>query len=121
MRVISKSSGVRLLVAMLAVSASGSAYAQQQNGPDPAIVVQGASAPAMTQGPEIKGVISARHDDQMKVTAPDGTTTIVAINDTTRIKAGGGLFGGNQKLAADSLLNGLPVTVKTLQPADGQS
>ena len=37
-----------------------------------------------------------------------------------KIKAGGGLFGGNGgKYSADSLLNGLPVTVKTLQSDAG--
>ena len=124
MRVISKRSGVRFLAAMLVASASGSAFAQQQQqqqiSPNPDIVVQGAPAPAMTEGPEIKGVISARHGDVMKVTTADGTSTTVAINDATRIKAAGGLFAGNQKLAADSLLNGLPVTIKTLQAQDAQ-
>jgi len=74
----------------------------------------------MTEGPEIRGVISARHGDLMKVTAADGTVTTIAVNDATRIKAAGGLFGGNQKLAADSLLNGLPVTIKTLQAEGAQ-
>lgn len=125
MHVISKRSGVRFLVAMLAASASGSAFAQQQeqqqNSPNPDIVVQGAPTGPMVAGPEIKGIISARHGDTMKVTSADGISTTVAINEATRIKAGGGLFAGNQKLAADSLLNGLPVTIKTLQAQDAQS
>jgi OOP family OmpA-OmpF porin len=125
MRVISRRSGGRFLIAMLAASASGGAFAQQQpqqSSPSPDIVVQGAPVPAvaMTEGPEIKGVISARHGDTMKVTSADGATTTIAINDETRIKAAGGLFAGNQKLAADSLLNGLPVTIKTLQAQDAQ-
>lgn len=74
----------------------------------------------MTAGPEIKGVISARNGDKMKVTTADGSSTIIAVNDATRIKAGGGLFS-SRKLAADSLLNGLPVTVKTLRAGDAQS
>jgi len=58
----------------------------------------------------------------MKVTSADGTNTIVAINDATRIEGGGGLFGVNRrKLAAHSLLNGLPVTIKTIQVGDRQS
>jgi outer membrane protein OmpA-like peptidoglycan-associated protein len=124
MRVISKRPRARFLLAVLATTASGSLSAQQQPPSDPGIVVNGvpAEAPAMIAGPEIKGVISARHGDKMKVTTADGTSTIIAINDTTRIKAAAGLFSGNRnKLAADSLLSGLPVTVKTLQPADGQS
>jgi outer membrane protein OmpA-like peptidoglycan-associated protein len=116
---------------MVTISASGSLYAQQQTAPDPNIVVNGtpapeapsapAAAPVMTAGPEIKGVITARNGDKMKVTAADGASTIIAITDATRIKSGG-LFSNNRgKLAADSLLNGLPVTVKTLQPGGGQS
>jgi len=118
MRVISKKSGVRILLVTLAISASGSVSAQEQNPSDPSIVVNG----VRTAGPEIKGVISARNGDKLKVTSADGTSTIVAINDATRVVAGGGLFGVNRrKLAADSLLNGLPVAVKTIQVGDRQS
>jgi outer membrane protein OmpA-like peptidoglycan-associated protein len=73
-----------------------------------------------SEGPEIKGMISARNGDKMQVTAADGTNTVVAINDDTRISGSKGLFGLNRnKLAAASLLNGLPVTVKTLQSDGG--
>ena len=68
MRVISKRPGVNLLAVMLTVSASGGVFAQQQNAPNPDIVVQGAATGPMVAGPEIKGVISARHGDLMKVT-----------------------------------------------------
>jgi outer membrane protein OmpA-like peptidoglycan-associated protein len=114
---------VRFLLAILAVSASGSALAQQQTPPDPNIVVTGAvpEAPVLIAGPQVKGVISARHGDRLKVTTPDGGSVVIAINDATRIQAGGGLFSSRSKLAADSLLNGLPITAKTLQPGDGQS
>lgn len=126
MRVISKRPGVRFLVALLAASASSSAFAQQeppqqqepQQQQSPAgsnIVVYGESAPAMTAGPEVKGVIIARNDDKMKVKTADGNSVVIAVNDSTKIKAGGGLFSSTSKLGADSLLNGLPVTVKTLQ------
>ncbi len=120
MRVISKRQGVRFLAAMLAASAPAGAFAQEQSAPDNNIVVYGAPASEMTPGPEIKGVITARHGDRIKVATGDGASTIIAFNDGTRIKAGGGLFGGGSKLGAESLLNGLPVTVKTLQPAGAQ-
>jgi len=104
---------------VLTVPASGSVSAQQQDSSDPSIIVNGEPLPdttAMTTGPEIKGVITARSGDKMKVTAADGTNTVIFINDATRIKAGGGLFGGSRsKLGADSLLNGLPVAVQTMQ------
>lgn len=120
MRIISRRPGVRILAAMLALPVAGglSAQAQAQQSPDPRIVVTGVPGP-MTPGPEIKGVISARTADKMKVTTPDGASTIITIVDTTRIKAGSGLFGGNRKLSAASLLNGIPVTVRTMQ-SDGE-
>jgi len=119
MSVVFTRPGVLFLLGALAVPASTSLAAQPQDAPNQSIVV---NAPVMIAGPEIKGVITARNGDRMKVRAADGTSTIIAINDATRIKAGGGLFGGNRgTLGADSLLNGLPVTVKTLQSATGQA
>lgn len=124
MRVISKRLGVRLLLAMAAMPVSVSVLAQQQGPSDPNIIVNGAPAPdpaTMVAGPEVKGVIAARTGDKIKVREADGNSIIIAINDATKIKAGGGLFGSNRgKSGADSLLNGLPVTVKTLQAGDGQ-
>jgi len=123
MNFISNRSGIGITIALLAASAAGGAYAQDtpQTNPDPTIVVTGTNpAPVtMTAGPEIKGVITARKADKIKVTAADGTATIIAVNDTTRVKAASGLFGSNKKLDATALLNGMPVTVKTMQPSDG--
>ena len=122
MRVISERPGVSFLLAMLILPVSGSLSAQEQDSSNSSITVNGVQAPeapAMTPGPEIKGVITARNGDKMKVTTADGAATIIAINDATRIKAGAGLFGGDRsKPTTDSLLNGLPVTVKTLQSGD---
>jgi OmpA-OmpF porin, OOP family len=118
MRAISRSSRIALLSAALAVPVPVSLSAQPQEAPDPNIVVTGELQPdttAMTTGPEIRGVITGRSGDKMKVTATDGTSTVIFINDTTKIKSGGGLFGGsNSKLGAASLLNGLPVAVRTM-------
>ncbi len=73
----------------------------------------------MTAGPEVKGIITARSGDRMQVTTADGSRSVIVINDATKIKASSGLFGGNSKLGAESLLNGLPVTVKTWQWSGG--
>jgi OmpA-OmpF porin, OOP family len=124
MRVNSNQTGGLILVAMLAMSTPDSLLAQQQQDPaNPTIIVKGTpeppvAAPAMTKGPEIKGIISARTDDRMKVTTADGNSTIIAVTDATKI-GGGGLFGGSRKLDPKALLNGLPVTVKTMQSGDG--
>jgi outer membrane protein OmpA-like peptidoglycan-associated protein len=118
MRLISNKPAIGFLVAALAVSASGGASAQQQTPPDPNIVVVGSHPVA---GPQIKGVISARHGDRLKITGDDGTSTIVAISDDTRLRSQSGLFSGNRrKVASDQLITGLPVTVKTQQSPDAQ-
>lgn len=117
MRIVSKTSGMRVLLVALTVSASGTAFAQQREPSDNSVVVNGVKTP----GPEIKGVITARHDDRMKVTTADGSSMIIAVNDATRITAGGGLFGVHSKMGQDALLNGLPVTVKTWHAGDAQS
>ena len=116
MRVSSKTSGVGFLLVALTVSGSGAVFAQEQAPSDNSIVVNGVKA----VGPEIKGVITARNDDRMKVTTADGSSTIIAVNDGTKIRAGGGLFGVHSKMAQDALLNGLPVTVKTWRAGDAQ-
>jgi len=118
MRIISSKSGVRLAFAALTISASGAVFAQQQDAPDSSIVVNGVKSP----GPDVKGVIVARNPDRMKVVSPDGASTIIAVNDATKIRAGGGLFGVHSRMAQDALLNGLPVTVKTWRAGgDAQS
>ena len=120
MRFMSKKSGVLFLLAAVTLPASASLSAQEQSAPDPSIIVNGERPPALVAGPEIKGVISARNGDKIKVTAADGTSTVIIIDNATKIKAGGGLFGGGKgNLTASALLNGLPVTVKTLQASDG--
>lgn len=110
----STKTGVATLIAVLAMTAPVAVVAQQSNG-DTNIVVTGV---AMPKGPEIKGIISARSDDRLKITAADGTSTVVTVTDDTRIRAGGGLFSGKSKRGTEALLNGLPVTVKTLQSAE---
>ncbi len=68
------------------------------------------------EGPEVEGIISARSADRLQVTGNDGSRTIIAFTDATEIKASKGLLGlGRKALAADALLNGLPVSVDTVQ------
>lgn len=74
----------------------------------------------LPKGPEIKGVISARRGGQMQVTSADGSSTAVLVSQATDIKSSGGFLGlDKNKLGADSLLNGLPVTVRTVQWSGG--
>ncbi|HEY0621498.1 OmpA family protein [Sphingomonas sp.] len=121
MRVFSKSSRM-LLLAAVAGAAVPAGLAAQEQVPDPAATITGTAEPApaeMTKGPEVKGIISARRDDKVQVTTADGNKTVIAVTDATKIRGSGGFLGlGRDKLASDSLLNGLPVTIKTLQAGD---
>jgi len=70
----------------------------------------------LTEGPEIEGFISARDADRMQVTSADGMSTAITVAEATQIRASKGFLGlGRSRLAADSLLNGLPVTVETVE------
>jgi outer membrane protein OmpA-like peptidoglycan-associated protein len=124
MSFVSNSPRVLFLLAMFAGPASVGVAQQPQDllEPDPSATVYGSPPPAeeMTKGPEVQGIISARSGGTMQVTMADGTNTIIAINENTRVESSGGFLGLNRsELAADSLVNGLPVTVETLQWGGG--
>lgn len=115
MRVIS----ARLMLATAILALPGIAQAQQTDAPkDPNIVVNGEKPAPPVAGPEIKGIIAARNGNKLKIVADDGTATVVAVDEATQVKGSSGLFGGGGKYTADSLLNGMPVDVRTVQ-ADG--
>lgn len=122
MSVISQRQRVLFLLATVAVSAAGSASAQQpETAAAGEVLTTVVGAPpgdlsGMTEGPQIEGFISARRGDKMQVTSADGTSNVVLISTGTEIKSTGGFLGLNRNsLAADSLLNGLPVTIRTVQ------
>lgn len=74
----------------------------------------------LAEGPDVEGIISARKDNQIQITSEDGSQTIVTVDEGTEIRSKGGFLGlGSKSRAADSLLNGLPVKVETLQSGAG--
>lgn len=122
-----KRSTAVIAVTMLNMAAAPGVAAQQpvsepaamQPAQPDASVAAGVTAPAAEKGPEIRGVITARSGDKMQVTAEDGTRTVIAIDDNTKLKASAGLFAKRPKPTLASLLNGLPITVQTMQYGDG--
>jgi OmpA-OmpF porin, OOP family len=119
MNVISNRTGFPVLLAVATLAASGSLSAQSN---DPTIVVDGPvtqEMPVMVKGPDVKGIITARSGDKLKITTADGSATVISINEATKIKTGGGLLSGKSKLTSNALLNGLPVTIKTWQSGAG--
>jgi OmpA-OmpF porin, OOP family len=130
MRAMSKRPKISVLLATLAIVAPATLFAQQetQTPENKEIIVSGQQeAPvadpntagpnaAPVKGREVKGIISARSGSRLQISAEDGSKTVIAIDEGTRIKSSG-LFSRG-KLTEKSLLNGLPVTVKTLQSGD---
>ena len=118
-------------IAAAAICAAVPAFAQAQApAPAPAAVQEQAPAPAdnsvvvngvKSPGPDIKGVITARDGERIKVATADGASTIIALDPATQVSARSGLFGATSKLGQEALLNGLPVTVKTWRVGDAQS
>ncbi len=121
---ISISPKITLMLATLAILAPTSVSAQQDMQEANADITVNGLPPAdlsgLEEGPEIEGFISARKAERMQVTGADGTNTAITVAEATEIKASKGFLGiGRSKLGADSLLNGLPVTVQTVQWGDG--
>ena len=127
MSVIFRSSKVLLLLATVTVS--GSLYAQDAPAPgqsvpgQPSDITVTGTVPAdlsgMPAGPTVEGFISARTGERLRVTTIGGTKTVVFVSDATQIRSSGGFLGASTtKLGADSLLNGLPVSIKTVQWGD---
>lgn len=125
MTTISINPKIALMLASAAILVPSSVSAQQgmTEAEREAIIVSGqqaqeaamAEAPA-TEGPEIEGLITARSGNSLQVTAADGTSTVVNFNEATEIRASKGFLGlGSKTLGGDSLLNGLPVKVETMQ------
>jgi len=118
MSTLFRKSTVPFMLAALAVPAWGVLSAQPQDAAQ--IDVTGTPPPAdltgLTAGPQVDGYISARHGGQMQVVTATGATSDILLADATRISGSGGFLGLDRtKANADALLNGLPVSVKTVQ------
>lgn len=124
MIVIFPSQRVLAGLAAIALPVSPALYAQDQMAAgDVAATVYGSppgDLSGLAEGPEIEGVISARSGDRIQVTGEDGSNRTIAVSEGTEIKSRSGLFGLNRtKLAADALLNGLPVSIRTVEWGGG--
>lgn len=120
MSVLSRNS--RMLLVMAAFALPATALSAQASGEGEVLVT--GSLPAdltgMPKGPEIEGFISARKGDQIQVTTADGTRQVITVGEATQIRSAGGFLGlGREKLGTQSLLNGLPVAVQTVQWGPG--
>lgn len=125
MRAKSPNPTALLLLAALAIPLGG-AVAQDAPAPQepPATVTITGQVPSdltgMAAGPVVEGFISARKGEKVQITTTGGTKTVVLLSEATRIRSSGGFLGASKsKRDADALLNGLPVSVKTVQWGEG--
>ena len=115
MTAFTKKAGLGLVLGAMALPMTVSAQSTATAGSD--IDVYGS---ALTEGPEVEGIITARTGDRIQVTLENGTTTDIIVDEGTEIKASGGFLGlGSKKLTSGQLLNGLPVEVDTMQFSGG--
>lgn len=74
----------------------------------------------LAKGPVVEGIISARKDEKLQITAEDGSQTVVIVDDGTKVRSKGGFLGlGSKDRTNAALLNGLPVKIETLQSGYG--
>ena len=130
MTAISRKPAAIAIAAMLALPATtavsaqelrpATAGAQQQADEQDVLTTVTGSVPAdlsdMPEGPKVEGFISARSGNRLQVTTLDGRNTVVIVSPGTEIRATGGFLGlSRKKLGEESLMNGLPVDVETVQ------
>ena len=126
MTIVSKFTAGIAVAGLLAVpAATASLSAQQSDYSDEGfaqnsdITVTGqipGDLSGMPEGPTIEGFISGRDGERVRVTRADGSNAVFAISSGTEIKSTGGFLGlDKDRLAADSLMSGLPVDVETVQ------
>ncbi|MCL4673296.1 MAG: OmpA family protein [Sphingomonadaceae bacterium] len=115
--------GAQALLVAAALATPAIAQDSELPASDVAVTVTGMvpdDLTGMPEGPELEGFISARKGGLIQVTAADGSRTPVAISQATRVRSSGGFLGlDRDKLGAEALLNGLPVTVRTVEWGGG--
>jgi len=70
---------------------------------------------------KITGIVSKRNADSFTLREPDGTETVVALNDATKVKADQkGLFRGDKAAGVSYILRGLRLKVEGRGDVNGQ-
>ncbi len=117
MNFVSKGPRGLFLLAVLAMPVVGTAQAQDLASNDDVLTT--VYGERVADGPKVEGVITKRTEEKMQITTADGNRVVVAYDNQTKVKARGGFLGGGKTLDTNSLYNGLPVTVQTVQYANG--
>ena len=109
MTALKKTAALPLLLSAFALPMATPAVAQDDSDID----VYGS---ALSDGPEVEGIITARNGETIQVTMEDGQNATIIVDDGTEVRAKGGFLGlGSKSLQTSQLMNGIPVEVETLQ------
>ena len=109
MTALKKTAALPLLLSAFALPMAAPALAQDDSDID----VYGS---ALSDGPEVEGIITARNGETIQVTMEDGQNATIIVDDGTEVRAKGGFLGlGSKSLQTSQLMNGIPVEVETLQ------
>ena len=109
MTALKKTAALPLLLSAFALPMAAPAMAQDDSDID----VYGS---ALSDGPEVEGIITARNGETIQVTMEDGQNATIIVDDGTEVRAKGGFLGlGSKSLQTSQLMNGIPVEVETLQ------
>ena len=109
MTALKKTAALPLLLSAFALPMAAPVVAQDDSDID----VYGS---ALSDGPKVEGIITARNGDTIQVTMEDGQNSTIIVDDGTEVRAKGGFLGlGSKTLQTSQLMNGIPVEVETLQ------
>ncbi len=112
---------IRQATLLIAVASAVPALAQDgvTSPPNADITVTGIPPADLTgfePGPQVEGTISARRPGRIQITGADSARTVILVSDGTEVRGRGGFLGlGRRALDTASLVNGLPVTIDTVQ------
>jgi OmpA-OmpF porin, OOP family len=110
----------------IALAAVGPAIAQDSVLTSPTVTadLQQEQAPpadlsGLTPGPDIEGIITARTGERIQISGADSSRTVLLVSDSTQVRGRGGFLGLDRRtIQTAQLVNGLPVTVETVQWGD---
>ena len=86
MTAFTKKAGIPLLLSAMALPMAAPLTAQEANSD---IDVYGS---ALTEGPKVEGMITARENDRIQVTTENGQATTIIVDEGTEVKASGGFL-----------------------------
>ncbi len=113
----------QLLALAFILSFASATFAEDSSTPERRSSIDSISARSVPDGQELKisGIVIKRDADSFTLREPDGTETVVALTDTTRVKTvRKGLFRTDKPSGVSYILRGLRLKVEGRGNEEGQ-